>query len=162
MDMEQSMRTALNSILDEYEERRTRENAARKAEQASLEAFLLNVAATLETVVAPRFESFAEELRKHHHACTIEWKKADEADKRGEVMIKITVFAEGVKLPHGNASFSYVALSHRQRLSAHRSVTSRDGGLIPGTIGEYELAQITPTLVDQNLLELAQAVFASR
>lgn len=162
MAMEQSMRSALNSMLDQYAQRRTREIAERQAEQASLETFVVNAAATLESVVAPCFASFAEELKKYNHVCTIESKKSEAASQRAEVMIKITIFPEGSKLPHGNASLSYVVLSHRQRLSAHRSVTSRDGGSIPGTIGEYELAQITPGLVDQNLLELAQAVFAPR
>lgn len=156
------MQTALKSILSQYDERRSRDEAARKAEQASLEAFLRDVAVTLETVVAPRFEVFAEELKKHGHACTIERQQADAPDRRGEVMIKITVFPDGTKLPHGNASFSYIALAHRQRMNTQRSVTSRDGGLIPGTSGEYELSHISPALVDQNLLELAQVVFAAR
>lgn len=156
------MQTALSSLLKEYDERRSRDEAARKAEQASLEAFLRDVAATLDTVVAPRFAAFADELEKHGHACTIERQPADAPEGRGEVMIKITVFPDGARLPHGNASFSYIALAHRQRVNTQRSITSRDGGLIPGTSGEYELGHISPALVDQNLLELAQVVFAAR
>ncbi len=158
--MDESMRTALAGILEDYEQRRNREIAARKAEQASLERFLVNVTTALDTVVAPCFDAFAQELKTRNHGCTIETQKADANDRRGDVSIKLTIFPDGTRLPHGNASLWYVASSHRQRLSAHRSVTTRDGGLIPGTIGEYELAQITPTLVNQDLLELAQAVFA--
>lgn len=156
------MGIALTGILDDYAQRRSREIAARKAEQESLEEFRRKVSATLDTIVAPCFEGFADELKRHNHGCTIEGTQADPADKRSDALIKITIFPDGTKLPHGNPSLSYIALSHRQRLTAHRSVVSRDGGLIPATIGEYELAQITPMLVDQNLLDLAQAVFAAR
>lgn len=160
--MDDSMSVALKGILDDYAQRRSREIAVRKAEQERLEEFRRNVMATLDTIITPCFQGFADELKRHNHDCAIEGTRADPADKRGDALVKITIFPDGVKLPHGNASLSYIALYHCQRLSAQRSVTSRDGSLIPGAIGEYELAQITPALVDQNLLDLAQAVFAAR
>lgn len=159
--MDERMRSALAEVLAGYEQRRNRDIAAREAEQASLETFLAGARTTLDTIVAPCFERFAEELSRHHHRCTIEGPKPDSAEKASDVKIELTIFANDSKLPHGNASLSYDASSHRQRVSVHRSVTTRNAGAIPGTIGEYELAQITPALVDQDLLELAQAVFAA-
>jgi hypothetical protein len=159
--MDESMRRALAGILADYEQRRSRELAARQAQQASLDQFLVNVTGTLDEVVAPCFERFAEELKTRHHVCSIEAQMVDPADRRSDVMIKLTIFRDGVKLPNGNASLSYIALPHRQRMSVHRSITTRDGGVIPGTVAEYELTQIVPSLVDQNLLELAETVFAA-
>ena len=161
INMDQSMRSALAGVLESYDQRRERDIAAREAEQASVDKFLVDATATLVTIVAPRFEQFAQELKQHNHDCSIEMKKPDAVDKLWEAMIKLTIFPDGIRLAQGNASLSYIASSHRQILSAHRSVSTRNGGLIPGTIGEYELARITPARVDQDLLELAQAVFAA-
>jgi hypothetical protein len=158
--MEEPMRSALAGILEEYEQRRNREVSARKAEQAGLEKFLVEAEVALDSIITPCFERFSEELKRHNHTCTIEVQKQDQSDKRSEVKIALTIFPNGTALPQGNPSLSYTASSHRQKLSAHRSITTRSGGFIPGSIGEYELAQITPALVDQHLLELAQAVFA--
>ena len=154
------MRNALATILDDYDGRRNREVSARNAEQARVEKFLAEATAALTTVVAPCLEQFAQELKKHNHACTIELQKQEQNVKHSEAKITLTIFPDGTKLPEGNASLSYTASSHRQKVSAHRSITTRVGGCIPGSIGEYELGQLTPALVNQDLLELAQAVFA--
>jgi hypothetical protein len=124
--------------------------------------FLADATAALDEIVAPCFAEFAEALKSHKHACTIERQQQhDEGGKHIEGQIKLTVFPDGTTLPQGNASLSYIASAHRRKFSAHRSVTTRNGGLIPSTIGVYELAQLTPALVNQHLLELAQAVFAA-
>jgi hypothetical protein len=158
-DMNDSMRASLDGLLDEYDVRRNREVSARNAEQAERARFAADATAALDAVIAPCFASFAEALKAHHHACTIERGQHDESDMHGEGHIQLTIFPDGTTLPQGNASLSYVASAHRRKFNAHRSVTTRSGGLIPGTIGVYELAQITPALVNQHLLELAQAVF---
>jgi hypothetical protein len=159
--MEEPMLTALAGILEDYEQRRNREVSARKAEQDSQEKFLADATAVLDTIVAPRFEAFSQELKRHNHVCTIEIDKQDDNDKRSDVKITLTIFQNGATLPQGNPSLSYAASSHRKKLSAHRSITTRNGGFIPGTIGEYDLPQLTPALVDRDLLELAQSVFAA-
>ncbi|HSQ05786.1 MAG TPA: hypothetical protein VLN59_17230 [Burkholderiales bacterium] len=159
--MEEPMLTALAGILDDYEARRNREVSARKAEQDSQEKFLADATAALDTIVAPCFEAFSRELKRHGHVCTIAVEKQDDHDKRSEVKITLTIFPNGTTLPQGNPSLSYAASSHRKKLSAHRSITTRNGGFIPSTIGEYELTQLTPALIDRDLLELAQSIFAA-
>jgi hypothetical protein len=158
--MEEPMRSALAGILEDYEQRQDREVSARKAEEAGKEKFLADATAVLDTIVAPCFEAFSQELKRHNHACTVEVEKQDENDKRSEVKITLTIFPNGTTLPQGNPSLSYAASSHRKKLSAHRSITTRNGGFIPGTIGEYELTQITSALIDRDLLDLAQNIFA--
>lgn len=159
--MNESMQDALEGLLGDYDTRRNREVSARNAEQASQTTFLAEAAVALDTIVVPCFENFSRALKSHNHACTIERKPLDEGHKRSEGQIQITIFAEGTTLPHGNASLSYVASTHRRKISAHRSVTTRNGGLVPGNVGVYELAQMTPGLVDQHLIELAQNVFSA-
>lgn len=154
------MQSALAGILQDYEQRQNREVSARKAERAGQEKFLADATAVLNTIVASCFEGFSRRLKRHNHACTIEVQKKDQSDQRGEMKITLTVFPDGTTLPQGNPCLSYGASSHRQKMSAHRSITTRSGGFIPGPIGEYELAQVTPALVDRELLELAQTVFA--
>jgi len=155
------MRSALAGILEDYEQRRDREVSARKAELAGQEKFLLDATAVLETIVAPCFAQFSEELKRHNHVCTVEVEKQDENDKRSQVKITLTIFPNGTTLPQGNPSLSYAASSHRKKLSAHRSITTRNGGFIPSTIGEHELTQVTPALIDRDLLELAQNIFVA-
>jgi hypothetical protein len=160
--MDGSMHGALTDILNDYEQRRSQEIAARKAELASVDKFLAGATTALQSVVAPCFEQFAQALKKHNHECTIETQELNPDDSRCDVSIALTIFPDGTELPQGNASLSYIASSHRQRVSAHRSITTRGGGLIPGTIGEYQLTEITRALVDQDLLEIARAVFGTR
>jgi hypothetical protein len=159
--MNESTRSALDGLLDDYDARRNRELSARSAEQAAQAQFLADARTALDTIVAPCFEKFSETLKAHKHACTIERQMHDEADQRSESRILLTAFPDGTTLPQGNASLSYVASAHRRKFSAHRSVTTRNAGSIPATLGVYELAQITPALVNQHLLELAQAVFSA-
>lgn len=158
--MNETMRDALDGLLGEYDARRNREVSARNAEQAAQAQFLVDAMTALDTIVAPCFEKFSETLKSHRHACTIERRAHDETDQRSESQIQLTVFPDGTTLPQGNASLSYIASAHRRKISAHRSVTTRNAGSIPGTLGVYDVAQITPALVNQHLLELAQAVFA--
>jgi hypothetical protein len=159
--MNESTRGALEGLLDDYDARRNRELSARSAEQAAQAQFLADAQTALDTIVAPCFEKFSEALKAHRHACTIERQARDEADQRSESQILLSVFPDGTTLPQGNASLSYVASAHRRKFSAHRSVTTRNAGSIPATLGVYELSQITPGLVNQHLLELAQAVFSA-
>lgn len=158
--MDAATRTALSDILQGYEQRRDRELTARKAEQAGLERFLAEATTALESIVTPCLAQFAEELKRHNHRCTIESQKQDEGDKRSEVKVTLTIFPNGTTLAQGNPSLSYTASAHRQKIAAHRSITTRSGGFIPGSVGEYDVAQVTSGLVDQHLLELAQTVFA--
>lgn len=155
------MRGVLDGLLDEYDERRNQEVAARNAEQASQAKFVADATVALDTIVGSCFEKFTAVLKSHKHACTIVRQQHDEGDQRSESQIQLTVFPDGTTLPQGNASLSYVASALRRKVSAHRSVTTRNGGYVPGTIGVYELAEMTPALVDRHLLELAQAVFAA-
>jgi len=154
------MRSALARILKDHEQRRNAEISAREAEQAGLEKFLADATTALTTVVAPCFDWFSEELKRHNHTCTIEVQEQDPGDKRSEVKIMLTIFPDHTTLPQGNPALSYTASAHRLKVNAHRSITTRSGGLIPASIGDYELAQITPALVDRHLLEWAETIFA--
>jgi len=158
--MNESTRGVLEGLLDDYDARRNREVSARSAEQAAQAQFLTDAMTVLDTVVAPCFEKFSAALKSHNHACTIERKSHDETDQSSESQIQLNVFPDGTTLPQGNASLSYIASAHRRKFSAHRSVTTRNAGSIPATLGVYDLAQVTPALVNQHLLELAQAVFS--
>lgn len=155
------MRSALARILNDYEQRRSVEVAAREAEQAGLEKFLADATTALTTTVAPSFEWFSEELKGHNHACTIEVQKQDPGDKRSEAKITLTIFPNHTTLPQGNPALSYTASAHRLKLNVHRSITTRGGGLIPASIGDYELAEITSALVERHLLEWAETIFAA-
>jgi len=158
--MDAATRTALTDILEGYEQRRDQELEARRAEQAGLERFLADATAALDSIVTPCFGQFAEELKRHNHSCTIESQKQDQDDKHSEVKVTLTIFPNGATLAQGNPSLSYTASAHRQKIAVHRSITTRSGGFIPGSVGEFDLAQVTSGLVDRHLLELAQSVFA--
>lgn len=79
---------------------------------------------------------------------------------RCEVEITLTIFSNGTMLPPENPCLSYTASSLRQKESAHRSIMTRSGSLLPGTIGEYDPTQITSTLIERRSLELAETLFA--
>jgi len=157
--MDETMKNALARVLEDYEQRRDREISARKAEQAELEQFLSKAVVALDSIVMPCFQRFSEMLEAHHHTCTIAVEKQGDEPRRSDPKIIITIFPEGARLPQGNPWLSYAASSHRQKIAAHRCINLRSGGAIPGPVGEYEVDQITPALVDAHLLDLAQTVF---
>jgi hypothetical protein len=161
INMDDSRQSDLTRMLRAFDERRGVEIRERDAARLAIERFLTASAEIIDLVIMPSFQRFSDELKAHGHPCSVEVQKVDAADKRSEAKITLTVFPAGATFPNGNPSLSYAASSHRGKVAAQRYVAMRSGSAIPNSVGEFDLHQINPALVDGHLLDLARTIFES-
>ncbi len=160
--MEQSRRSELTRMLDEYARKQQSQNRERDDRRLALERFLSGYAESTAAVIKPCFEEFAAELGERGHPCTVEIDKSlDPADSASAAKITLTVFPNAMTLPHGNPCLSYKASPNQRKITSNRSTITGSGGIVVGVVGEFDLEQLTRSAVEQHLLDLATTIFAA-
>ncbi len=143
----------LDAVLDTFEERREKEEEARRSAQAKEKAFRETCVALLEDVVVPAFEAAGRTLAKRAHECTVSKRIADYDIPSVELGIRPYV-------PHED-------WVRRSRLSMRCVCT--EGFVVFGEVCPprkeptnmqvtFPLADVTETLIKEQVIRFVRAV----
>lgn len=150
----------LGKLLDQYDEKRNAVAARMRQVKADEVAFLEQFADLRRSVVRPVFEAVGAVLKMRGHDFSIfeDEYAFEQGSKATEARISIRILPAA---PDGSSpgpeqcpSLAFATRHYNRVVEIHGGLAASRSGGPAGSRGEYQLAQITPELVRNELLKL--------
>ena len=154
--MKDDTKARLNAALKRYDQRKEQATARATERESQLKAFDAEFARVVRSVIRPIMEEFGLAIKQNGHDIAID-------ESRGVAM---KVYPRGIdRHEFGNSSTPHVGFyvdRNEMKVHVHRSTMLPRLGGMSGSVGEYQVNQITADLVEITVLDLLEHVIGGK